>query len=496
MTDVTYHDDQISQKCPSIADLIDDELGKARYFRRLDTPKEIDRARPQASDALFPGILGDVVQLCTKKSEAVAIAVAAHTLAWFSALVGPTRYYSIGDEQRRLNDFFLLVGPSASGKGTSEYGPKLIFKRVEEKLQEYFADAWQQGMTEGIAEYPQLDVHEGGLSSGEGLAAAKADSLKPMDKGDPPIEVPDKRFLIIESEFGNILNMAERQGNTLSHVLRNGFDGKTIRPLTKRDRVCCTDPYFVLVGNITPGELSGHRKGAVMTVNGMLNRMLILWTQSTQCHAFPAPMCENQVSLLAQRIAGHVIKARNGSFEIHWRKQDAQARPVIMTDDALQFWVTIYPSLVNMPDCELVQSLCRRHRLHVLIIAALMALINGRDAMSSQDLKAALGWSEYSRKSVVHAYNHFMEQQVSQYRREIAEGILRAVACHGGCCTMTIVYQWFNNRIRQDVLHEGLDFCINFIPPLINILPVQGQRGRPVNQLALTVEGRRFVASL
>lgn len=496
MSKTTVHGDGFSIDSPEIDSLIDDELGKARYFRKLETPDEIDRARPQSDDSLFPGVLGEVVRLCTDKSEAVPIAVAAHALAWFSALVGPTRFLQIGDERRRLNDFYLLIGPSASGKGVSEYGPKAIFKRVEERMQEYFSDAWQKGQTEGIAEYPKLDVHDGGLSSGEGLAAAKADSLKPSEKGESPIQVPDKRFLIIESEFGNVLNMAERQGNTLSHVLRNGFDGKTIRPLTKRDRVCCTDPYFVLVGNITPGELSGHRKGSIMSVNGMLNRTLMLWTQSTECHAFPAPLREGDASRLADCIAGHVIKARQFSWETHWRKQAAITRPVTMADDALQLWEAVYPRLVNMPDSELVQTLCRRHRLHVLIIASLMALINGRDQITGDDLNAALGWSNYSRKTVVHAYGYFLEQQMSCYHRQVGEGILRAVANQGGHCPMSDVYQWFNNRIKQEAMRQGLDFCLNFIPPLLTILPIQGRRGRPVNQIALTPEGQRFVSTL
>lgn len=495
MTTSTIYTQGIAVDSPEIAAAIDSEMDKARYFNRLDTPADINQSPPKANQAMFPGLLGDIVTLCTEHSEAVPVAVAAHALSWFSAMIGPLRYYRIGDECRRLNDFMLLVGPSGMGKGTSEYGPKKIFKQVEECLQAQFADQWQQGQTEGIAEFPSLDLHEGGLSSGEGLAAAKADRLK-IGKDEPVIEVTDKRFLILESEFGNVLNMAERQGNTLSHVLRNGYDGKTIRPLTKRDLVCVTDPYFVLVGNITPGELCSHRQNAVMSVNGMLNRMLILWTYTTRRQPIPNPMNPAGLSELADRLAHCIGFARNHSFESHYRKQWPLARPVTLNPKAEQLWIEVYPQLVNLPDCERVQTLCRRHRLHVLILASLFALLDNRDQINPCDLSAALAWSDFARQSVVYVYEFFSEQRLSDYHRQVGEGILRAVASHGGRCLVSDIYNWFNNRIKQETLHDGMNYCLNFIPPLLIIEPIQGKRGRPASYVALSQEGSRYLASL
>ena len=495
MTDTMVHTEDQVIDSPEIAAAIDSELENARYFRQLDTPAEINYLAPVASADLFPGLLGKVVSLCTEHSEAVPVAVAAHTLAWFSAMIGPLRHYEIGDECRWLNDFMLLVGPSGMGKGTSEYGPKKIFSQVEENLQSRFADHWQRGQTDGIAVYPSLDVHEGGLSSGEGLATAKADHLK-IGKDEPVIEVTDKRFLIIESEFGNVLNMAERQGNTLSHVLRNGYDGKTIRPLTKRDRVCVTDPYFVMVGNITPGELIGHRQNAVMSVNGMLNRMLILWIHTIKQQPIPKAMNTVRLSAVAEELASCVLFARHQCFETHYRKMAALSQPVRLSPAAEQQWIDAYPELLNMPDCDLVQSLCRRHRLHVLILSSLLALLDQREVIKPDDLTAALAWLDYAKQSVVYAYRCFPEQHQSNYQKQVGEGILRAVASFGGSCPMSSVYQWFNNRIKQEAIRQGVNYCLNFIPPLLTILPIQGQRGRPTSQILLTSEGAQFLASL
>ncbi|MES9985924.1 MAG: DUF3987 domain-containing protein [Candidatus Thiodiazotropha sp. 6PLUC6] len=480
---------------PGIARTIDIEHNKAKWFHDLEADPLQDRSPPKAVPEMFPGVLADVVDLCCAHSEAVAVAVATYTLAWFSALVGPMRFYQLGDERRLLNDYFLLVGPSGQGKGASEHGPRRLFHRTEQILQAHHGQAWQRGEANGIPDYAWLDIHDGGLSSGEGLAAAKADRLK-MGKDEPPVEVADKRFLLLESEFGNVLNQAQRQGNTLSHVLRSAYDGKTIRPLTKRDRVCVSDPFFVLVGNITPGELTGHDQGAVMTVNGMLNRTLMLWVRTERRVPIPRAIPNDRLEALAQQLAQAILLARGGHWDTHYRKQPELATAIELDDEARALWVAAYPFLVNPPDCELVRVLCRRHRLHVLILASLMALLNGQPQVSREHLSAALGWSDYSRRSVVFAYRYFNQQQLSDRYRQLGFMVVQAIGELGPTCSAGDVYRWFHNRIRQDELHHALDWCLNFTPPLVKQeRKPTGRRGRPSFQLMLTDEGRRMLST-
>lgn len=493
MTKVTVHSDGFSVDSPEMSDAIDNELIKARFFKELENPSDTSRVPPTASTIMFHGILGEIVHLCCQHSEAVAVAVATYALAFFSAHLGPMRHLEIADEKRLLNNYWLLIGPSGLGKGASEHGVKRIFERIDERLQQIFAEDLKNGQTSGIVEYPSLDIHDGSLSSGEGLAAAKADSLK-IEKGEPPVEITDKRFLLMENEFGNVLNHAERSGNTLSHVLRNGYDGKNIKPLTKRDRTFCSEPFFVLVGNITPKELNSHKQSSVMSMNGMLNRTFIIWTKTTVRHSRPKPMDEAAITAIADRIADHLFKARNNSFETHWRKQRSLSRPIDMTEDAWQLWDDVYPALVNLPDCESVQTLCRRHRLHIRITAGLLALMNGHEIIDKPTLTAALAWSDYSRQSVVYSCRFFDQQKSSQRHQQIGNGILQAVQQSGGRCVMTDIYTWFANRLRRDEMLAGLEWCLNFIPPLLIIEKIKAKRGRPVTHLELTHEGHRVLS--
>ena len=53
-------------------------------------------------------------------------------------------------------------------------------------------------------------------------------------------EVPailDKRLLVVESEFVNVLHQSKRDGNTLSAALRDCWDGVSLKPATKTNRL-------------------------------------------------------------------------------------------------------------------------------------------------------------------------------------------------------------------------------------------------------------------
>jgi hypothetical protein len=68
-----------------------------------------------------------------------------------------------------------------------------------------------------------------GLSSGEGLIAEVRDPLDPSDTAAPA----DKRLLVLEPEFAQVMKVLAREGNTLSPVVRNGWDGKRLQALVR-----------------------------------------------------------------------------------------------------------------------------------------------------------------------------------------------------------------------------------------------------------------------
>ncbi len=466
-----------------------------------DNSKDPVFAPPKATPDMFPGFIGKFVHACCINTEAVPVAVATYLFAWFSSHIGRIRYLTIGDERRWLNDYFLLVGPSGMGKGVSGKGPARAFHRMQEFMEVTFQHAYDAGQGEGLKHCPSLKVHFGGLSSGEGLGFALddgEDSPEENEEGKNQLrrQVTDKRILIIESELGNTLSQFSRQGNTLSAHLRNGYDGIDIRPLTKRDRVNVSDPYICLLGNITPHELIQFDENKLLSSNGLLNRMLMIWIQQGQLVPRPRGLSQDTLDQFAQLLAERIMKARKGYFETHWRNVRKLSAPIPFSDEAETIWDSIYSQLVNQPDCSQVSSLTRRHRLHARILSALISLIEGHDKVTADDILCALKWIEYSRQSVVYCYRSQSEQLKAESRHGMARKILYAIVLLSrkqGCCTRTDIHHFYQNKLKGHNVSLALETLLNWVPPLVIQQQKVSDSGRKVSVYLPTSDACHFI---
>ena len=476
--ETTIHSQGVSIQAPKLDNLIDIETERLRHTRQ-DEPPDLTRSPPKAKADMFPGLLGDVVNACCTGNEAVPVAVATNVLIRLSALVGPMVYLPIGDEKRLLNEFVLMVGPTGLGKGASGHGPKRIFRQVEQFMELDFQLQLKAGKGCGLTKYPNLNEHYGGLSSGEGIALALNDGIKSDLKSQP---VTDKRLLVFEPEFANVMSVCQRVGNTLSTVLRNAFDGMDIKPLTKRDRINVTNPYICLSANITDNELKNHEQSAMMSSNGMLNRFLIIWQQPVRSVPFPKRIPDDKADHLAKRLAQCVLFARDHNHETHYKKMPQASRPIIMSRKASDFWTQHYNALINRPDCSQVMALTRRHRLHALIISSLLAILDRRLEIQQPDIACALSWCEYSQRSVVYTFNSIKEQYSAMNARSLAKEVLKAIMAQsekGKECAASDLYKWFHGKIKRSDLSVALEYLLNHIPPLIEQDSVVSGPGRP-----------------
>src|SRR5262249_51213837 len=126
-----------------------------------------------------------------------------------------------------------------------------------------------------------------GLSSGEGLIWAVRDPIEKLEpirekkeiRGyrtvieDPGVE--DKRLLVLEPEFASVLRVLERDGNTLSAVIRDAWDRGDLRTLTKNSPARASGAYISIIGHITLEELRRYLT-ATEAGNGFANRFLWL----------------------------------------------------------------------------------------------------------------------------------------------------------------------------------------------------------------------------
>ncbi len=111
-----------------------------------------------------------------------------------------------------------------------------------------------------------------GIASGEGLIHAVRDPLvirrkartkeeraradedgRIEDESDPGVD--DKRLLVIQGELAQVLRVMQREGNTVSPVLRDLWDHGNARGLSKQQPEKTTGSLVTLIGHITIGEL-------------------------------------------------------------------------------------------------------------------------------------------------------------------------------------------------------------------------------------------------
>src|SRR5208337_1719829 len=86
--------------------------------------------------------------------------------------------------------------------------------------------------------------------------------------------VSDKRLLLIESELYQALTVMKREGNTVSRILRDAWDGRDLGSLTKHSIARASKPHVSIVGHITEDEFRQNLDHTSMA-NGYANRFLM-----------------------------------------------------------------------------------------------------------------------------------------------------------------------------------------------------------------------------
>ncbi|MBC8286367.1 MAG: DUF3987 domain-containing protein [Nitrospinae bacterium] len=220
------------------------------------------------SDEAYHGVGGAIVKAIEPHTEADNAAMLIQFFTAFGNLIGRNSYFVAEADRHYMNLYSLLVGATSKGRKGSSWG------QISRPLKD-IDGKW-------LRDY----VHSG-LSSGEGLIWVVRDPIEKQDpikyKGrvidyqtviiDPGVD--DKRALIMESEFAQALKVISREGNTLSPVMRNAWDGRDLKTLTKNSQAKATAPHISIVGHITKDELL-RNLDSTEVANGLLNRFLIV----------------------------------------------------------------------------------------------------------------------------------------------------------------------------------------------------------------------------
>lgn len=461
--DLAEHDDAVEWLEAHPDATIDDLLALPAVpvtEQQATDPDDSPAGPPRIDPRAFHGPLKDIVDLATKNSEAAGVAVAANVIALFSAVIGRVPYMWVGDGKIHARPFFLIVGKSAkSRKGTAEALPRRLFEKVDELLHDR------------IPNYVDLEIHGGGLSSGEGLAYAIRDPSDTTDKDDSPKDpgVPDKRLLVVEPEFAGALANCRRETSTLSAVIRNLWDGRDLAPLTKNNRTHASNPHVLLIGHITGREFVEKTRQLEIS-NGLLNRFLLLHVQRDKLAALPEPTPESEIIRLAEKIADAV------EFAIAGRFGSSDGLEVKMSADACRVWKELYPAIsADLPG--ITGDLTARSEVYVRMLAMIFALMDSSTMVEPVHIRAGVHWLDYVAKSIRYIFGSEAGQMRLVALEAFAQEVL-AVIKTKGTATRTDIHDAFQRHKTADELNEVLEYLLSATPARIEALQVKTP-GRP-----------------
>ena len=235
-----------------------------------------------------------------------------------------------------------------------------------------------------------------GLSSGEGLIYSVRDAVTetkvPRSKT-PENEtitvikdtgVTDKRLFVTEGEFANVLKVMAREGNTLSPVVRQAWDGVTLRTLTKNSPGRATDAHISIIGHITRDEIR-RLLNQTEAANGFANRFNWLAVRRSKClpeggQVEPAELngavCRLHQAIQFARTAGELKRA----------------------EPTRELWRSVYPVL-SEGKAGMLGAVTARAEAQVMRFSALYALLDKSSIIQPVHHQAAMALWNYCEQS-------------------------------------------------------------------------------------------------
>jgi len=396
-----------------------------------------EKLLPQA----YYGIVGEIVKIIEPHTEADPAALLVQLLVILGNYLGRNKYYMIEATKHYPNLFAVIVGESSKArKGTSLDHILSVMDMVDPQ---YRLSNLKSGVVSGegiihsvrnplMEERPKKDKETKEVISTEEVF---------IDAG-----VIDKRLLVIESEYGSVLKISAREGNTMSTVLRDAWDKGNLSTMSKNSPEKATGAHISLIGHITVSELR-RLLSENDAHNGFGNRFIWVYARRSKFLPFGGNLDKVVFTLIGRRLKRLVDNANN--YE-----------RIGIAEEIESLWKFEYMNL-STPRPGLWGALTNRAEAQVMRLALLYAILDESNQIREPHLKAALAVWNYSSQSSRYIFGNRLEDSV-------ADDILEQLKETPQGLTRTEIRDYFSRRKSADRLEEalrilvkyGLAFCI------------------------------------
>jgi hypothetical protein len=333
-----------------------------------------------------------VVRLIAPHTEADDVAILAQFLTAFGNAGGRNAHFVAESRQHFTNLFVVLAGDTAKGrKGSSWSNVARLFAHADPR--------WLKGQV----------GH--GLASGEGLIWKVRDPItenRPVrEKGRPTGEyedevidpgIDDKRLLVIEEEYAQVLAVMARQGNTLSPIIRQSWDTGDLATMTKNNPGKATGAHVSIVGHITKDELVRNIT-ATEAANGFVNRFMFFAVRRSKLLPDGGNLTNEALEPIAMRIFTALEFGRFAGLLT--RTEQARAR-----------WHQVYEELSEGKPGLLGAAIARAEA-QTMRLAVIYALLDQSDTIGLEHLDAALAVWAYAEASALWVFGDTLGDPVA-----------------------------------------------------------------------------------
>jgi hypothetical protein len=374
-------------------------------------PETPEPPRPLGA-AAFHGLAGELMVEIEPHTEAAAAALLVQFLAAVGNAAGRGPGFQVEADRHHTNLYVAIVGDTASARKGSSWGQA-------KRLVEAADPSWGERIATGA-------------SSGEGLIFQVRDPIEDTRKAKDgedsedgfvtelaDLGVDDKRLLLIEPELASVLERMQRDGNTLSAVLRQAWDGGKLDTLVKTNRATSTGAHVSLIGHVTIEELR-RKLTATEQANGFANRILWVYARRSKSLPFGGNLDAVDWEPYVERLRAAL---RYGSV----------TGVLDMDGEARQLWIEHYPRLSTGRD-GLLGAVTARGPAQVRRLAVIYALLDplpdGSPIVTAPHLRAALEVWRYCSDSAAYIFGAALGDEtadaiLAELRRAGAEGRTR-----------------------------------------------------------------------
>lgn len=409
----------------------------------------IARKWPTLAPTALHGTAGDIVRGIAPHTEADPAALLVTLLSMFGMAADRKAHILAANSEHPARIWPLIVGSTSTGaKGTSASTVEAVMRAAWDRFDE---------------------CTKSGLSSAEGLIEQVRDGNgKEPDDKDFEEGVEDKRLLIIESEFAAVLSKGKREGNALMPTLRDAWDGKTLRTLTRGNPLRATGHHIAVIGHVTPGELRAKLSASELA-GGSINRQLITLSRRAQELPDGGNIPTTVLNECAKRIETAIASAKLRG-------------EMVRTDAARDLWRENYGRLVADRGDGAFAHASARAIPQVLRLSLTYALMDSATEVGVEHVRAALALWDYCEASAAWLFSDALHDDRQADRGALVE-FIRAGKSEGVTRSAIYAGHFKGNRKSREIDEE--------LRPLLESGAISQQRpvaksGRPITRYFAT----------